>query len=110
MLVGKDIKPRKGKVEFVSYTGKSPCLCQGILTLKIDKYKWQFGGVRGLNPIFWRSGGQIEIVGNYEEFIVSKAEWEIDVDKLCSVLKPYAEEIDKVFNENVPFGCCGGCI
>ena len=36
--------------------------------------------------------------------------WEIDADEIPEEFRKYAAEIDRVFNDNVPFGCCGGCI
>lgn len=41
---------------------------------------------------------------------IGTGEWEIDVDRLPEQFRKYAEEIGKVFNENVEYGCCGGCI
>lgn len=41
---------------------------------------------------------------------VGVGEWKIDVDRLPEQFRKYAEEIGKVFNENVEYGCCGGCI
>ena len=41
---------------------------------------------------------------------VSDGEWSIDVDDLPEQFRKYADEIDEVFNENVPQGCCGGCV
>ena len=32
------------EIEFVSYTGKYPCLCMGTLTLKIDGKEMSFKG------------------------------------------------------------------
>lgn len=55
---------------------------------------------------FWYSGGHL--MPNYEGAV--HGEWKIDVSKLPEQFRKYATEIDKVFNDNVPFGCCGGCI
>lgn len=95
-------------VEFVSYTGKYPNLCSGTLTLKIDGAEWRFG-YKEKNLPFWRSGGSCGFNDNWEE-CVTVGEWVIDVLGLPEEIKKYATEIDEVFNENVEFGCCGGCI
>jgi len=39
-----------------------------------------------------------------------KDEWEINVMLLPEEFRKYALEIDEVFNTNVPYGCCGGCV
>ncbi len=76
----------QGEVKFISYTGKSPNLCRGILTLSIHEKEYAFGPhfKKGINeplyPQFWRSGGSCGFTDN------------------------------EIFNENVPFGCCGGCL
>lgn len=84
-------------VEFVSYDGKYPNLCSGTLVLKIDgeivkfpKYCMDSGG-----SCDWRSG------------IVTEGFWDVHVPPEYS---KYTQEILDVVNENVPYGCCGGCI
>lgn len=103
MLVGNKTKNR---VKFISYTGSYPCLCSGELTLEIDgtKHTFGYGHDCEFQP-FWRSGGYIN--SDYEAV---RDEWEINVERLPHQFQDVAEEIDKVFNENVPYGCCGGCI
>lgn len=36
--------------------------------------------------------------------------WKVYQKKLPEHLEKYALEIDRVFNDNVHFGCCGGCL
>lgn len=97
-------------VKFVSYTGEYPVLCMGILTLEIDGVEYTFGSsYNEPKPDFygfWSSGGGIS--PNYED--VYCGEWEINVDDLPEQFREYAAEIDEVFNSNVKYGCCGGCI
>ena len=98
-------------VKFISYTGKFPNLCSGILTLEIDGNKYKFGHSiykepQGEFPRFWRSGGGL--LPNYAG--AYPGEWQIDVSKLPEHFRKCATEIDVVFNDNVPCGCCGGCI
>ena len=42
--------------------------------------------------------------------VVEQGEWELDVEELPEQFWDVADEIDRVFNENVPFGRCGGCV
>ena len=108
MLVNKN-NAVNSNVEFVSYSGKYPCLCMGVLTLKIDGEEVKFGNKYSHKnvdyPTFWHSGGGID--NNYCAY---SGEWEIDVEELPEQYRKYATEIDDVFNENVEYGCCGGCI
>ena len=58
---------------------------------------------------FWHSGGDILADENWD-FDVYQGGWEINADEIPEEFRKYAAEIDRVFNENVPSGCCGGCI
>lgn len=121
MLVNRKLIPNE-HVQFVKYTGGFPNLCSGMLILRIDGVEYKFGhddctynfktrtydGEDPNNPNFpkfWRSGGYID--GDYR---VYKGEWEIDVEKIPEQFRKYAKEIDEVFNDNVDYGCCGGCV
>lgn len=113
---------RNNRVEFISYSGTWPYLCHGVLSLKIDGKIYNFGhnylhldtktgqflDENPENPNyerFWSSGGYIGC--DYE---VHTNEWLIDPNSLPVELRDLSSEIDKVFNENVMYGCCGGCI
>lgn len=67
-------------VQFVSYTGKYPNLCGGILTLIICGKEYVFGHdyskfeswkTDGHNPSFWSSGGGCGFTNNYESSYVN---------------------------------------
>ena len=98
---------KTGHVKFVSYTGKYPNLCRGVLTLKINDITYTFGSDAECDyPDFWESGGACFYKAGQTEL----EEWLIDCGALPPSLQEYVYEIDLVFNENVPFGCCGGCL
>ena len=125
MLVNKNNKSETSRVKFISYTGKYPNLCSGVLTLEINGKEYKFGhnyssyhiDDKGVGRFtdedqkhpnfdqFWSSGGCIT-----SNWGVESGEWIIDVEELPEQFKELADEIDKVFNENVEYGCCGGCI
>ena len=114
MLKGK-MKDTEKHVKFISYTGKYPNLCSGILTLEIDGNTVTFGskylakGNKTKEPDFnkfWESGGSTD----WRKNAVEESEWVIDIDRLPGQYKKYAYEIDIVFNANVEHGCCGGCL
>ena len=97
-------------VEFVSYSGKYPCYCSGVLTLRIGEKEYRFGHSY-YNPEnyedFWVSGGHGN-VDRYENPV--KADWIFYKEALPKELQDRAEEIFYVFRENVAPGCCGGCL
>lgn len=111
MLINKE--NMNSHVKFISYTGRYPNLCSGILTLEIDGVKYTFG--RAYNEpkpdfdSFWCSGGRV-LADKDWNFDVRQDEWEIDMNEIPEQFQKYACEIDEVFNDNVPYGCCGGCI
>jgi len=89
----------KSEVKFISYSGSYPCLCHGDLTLEINQKEYVLEGWKVL-----MSGGGLD-----EEYDPYTGEWEIDYQGLPDEIKQYAYEIDACVNENVPYGCCGGC-
>ena len=99
-------------IKFISYSGKYPNLCSGVLTLEIDGEKVSFGNdykkPKPMYPEFWSSGGCCYCTS--DEDVVSRGRWNIDANLLPAKYRKYADEISVVFNKNVPHGCCGGCI
>lgn len=95
-------KEYSGKVKFISYDGKYPNLCCGTLTLEID------GEVVVFKPEnrFWYSGGNY----SQDNIFNFKNEWIIYQSELPDKYRMYVADIDRVFNENVEFGCCRGCV
>lgn len=126
MVIGS--KNTENRVRFISYTGRCPNLCSGVLTLEIDGKEYKFGhnysnyhyDANGNgrftdedpdNPNFekfWSSGGRIS--GSMEDLYTETGEWQIDANDLPEQFRDLIDEIDRVFNENVDYGCCGGCI
>lgn len=98
-------------IEFVSYSGKYPNLCRGILVLKIDGKEVRFGNGKNCEfKSFWESGGECGFTNGYEDSFVNEGEWVVNVNELPDEYRKYATEIDYVINQNVPYGCCGGCL
>jgi hypothetical protein len=93
-------------VKFVSYTGKYPNLCSGVLALEIDGEEHRFGYNSGQHEPFWTSGGKCWFTNGYADAHVSEGTWNIDVSRLPEYFKAYAAEIDEVFNSCVEHGCC----
>ncbi len=115
MLVNK--QKSNAHVEFIAYDGIYPALCLGTLILKINGKMTIFGEsgsnkYKGeeIHPRFWSSGGSCGFSDDYSERYVGYGMWKIDYEDIPDKFKEYAEEIDNVFNENVPCGCCGGCL
>lgn len=86
------------KVEFVSYDGAFPNRCSGTLVIKVN-------GVEYVLQNCLDSGGHISITEDDE--IVEHGEWRVCVPE---ELSRYQKQIAKCVNENVPWGCCGGCL
>lgn len=102
------------EIKFISYDGEFPCLCYGTLVLEIDGVVYTFGYL-GSNNIpnsyerFWTSGGSVWFDGDWEDH-VEQGEWKLVAENLPDFLKPYGKKLIKLFNERVPYGCCGGCV
>ena len=87
-------------VEFVSYDGKYPNLCSGQLVLKIN------GQARVFPRYCLSSGGSVWFDNDWDEH-VETGRWSIN---LTEDLEPLRKEIEECINENIPYGCCGGCV
>lgn len=110
------------KVEFVKYTGDWPCYCGGTLHVKIDGKNIAFGGsnkgkttLKGKSvikyPQFWKSSGWVKFYDDWEED-VGEGPWIIrgNIEEYPEDMQRLLPELIRIFNENVPWGCCGGCV
>ena len=91
MLVNKKTKNTDTtRVKFISYTGKYPCLCLGVLILEIDGVEYKFGhnffieedsNKPNFNS-FWSSGGHVSHDDDWNSDVGS-SEWIINIDELA---------------------------
>lgn len=106
-------------VQFISYTGEYPNLCSGVLTLKIDGELVRFGHdyrvfesykTDGNYDSFWVTGGRTYFSNDWSESYIETDEWVVYEEDLPEKFRKYVHEIEAVINENIPYGCCGGCL
>ena len=90
------------KIEFVTYDGKYPNLCSGILTLRVDGNLWS----RGHCLI---SGGECWWDSDAREEVYVHGSWSF-LDFKDEFSNEERQEISRLVNENVEWGCCGGCM
>ena len=81
-----------------SYDGVYPVLCHGELHIEVN-------GVHHRLKYALQSGGSICKNKNWDMW-TEQGEWSVN---LPDELKQYEDEIIRLVNENVPYGCCGGC-
>ena len=115
------------KIEFVEYTGEYPNYCRGDLYVKIDGITTHFGGYECYDdegnltkidscgfpcyPRFWNSGGCVTFDDHWHEEI-GKGPWKLDIfeEEWDDDMKRLLPELLRIMNENVKWGCCGGCV
>ena len=96
-------------IEFVRYTGKFPNLCRGTLLVRIDGTMVSFSDAYlSMYPAFWESGGSFD-----NDWNPIQKPWKL-VNKRGRMqfpeeIRKLLPELLKIFNKNVPHGCCGGC-
>lgn len=90
------------RLKFVSYDGDYPNLCRGKLVMELDGKQIKFPGG------CLKSGGGVGFTDDWEE-VVDSGEWSIDEfpENFPGELKQKAIEL---VNENIHYGCCGGCV
>lgn len=90
------------RLKFISYNGVYPNLCSGRLVMRLD-------GKQIVFPSFClSSGGSVSFDEKWDEE-VTQGEWTIK-----EFPKGFPEELEylaeKLVNENIEQGCCGGCV
>lgn len=102
------------EITFVSYNGTYPNLCSGTLALSVSGELFTFDHAL-------ISGGAAGVDSNYDDYCI-KGEWRLYYndspdghrlgfdDNGVRFSREELEWITELVNENVPHGCCGGCI
>ncbi len=86
----------------IKYDGKWPNLCSGNLIIVIDGRVWPF-------PDYCLSSGGEVFRDNNDDFKVTEGKWSISdwPDSFPDELK---EPVVEAINEEISWGCCGGCV
>lgn len=86
-------------IEFISYDGTFPNRCRGNLVLRINGEEVNFEHCLC-------SGGTVWFDSDWGEHI-ENGPWSVNVP---NEFAQYTNEITEIVNDNVPWGCCGGCV
>lgn len=101
------------EIKFISYDGQWPNACRGNLVLEINGEIFstkEFNEKEDKDEDIYCclvSGGKVTFDKNWREH-VTKGPWKIS--ELPKRYLPYKKEIEKIINENIHQGCCGGCV
>ena len=89
------------KIE-IEYNGNYPNLCRGDLVATIDGERWEF-------PSYClSSGGSVWFDDDWNEH-VEVGEWTVS-DWPTGFPDELKTRVEEAVNENIPHGCCGGCV
>lgn len=91
------------KVIKVNYDGSYPNLCSGKLVVVLDGREWEFP------PYCLHSGGGVWFSDDYAEVYVEDGPWSID-EWPEGFPEEDKEAVVERINEEIPWGCCGGCV
>lgn len=91
-------------IKFVSYDGKYPNLCSGVLILNVD------GKIVTINKYSLCSGGSAHFNDDYSESFIEYGPWSLNEGHFSDYSEEEKEYIIELINENIPHGCCGGCL
>ena len=86
----------------IDYDGEWPNLCSGNLVVTIDEKVWAFG------KYCLSSGGSVSFDDDWNENITS-GKWSI-VNWPEDFPVELQDDVLKAINEEIPQGCCGGCV
>lgn len=97
-------------VKFIKFErGHYKHLCVGSLTLEIDGKIVRFGDdIDDHYDRFWISGGDTYTDDRGNVFVY-KGPWHTKDELLPEEYRQYKDEILKVINDNMRWGCCGAC-
>lgn len=116
----KRIEEMRKALEFVEYTGRYPNLCSGRLFVRINGVLISFGnyclGEKGKTsdegvqnyPEFWHTGGHLNRNYDAVQYPWRLSDW-IKEKQFPPEIRKFLPMLIDLFNENVPYGCCGGC-
>jgi hypothetical protein len=91
----------KNKIKII-YDGEYPNLCSGNLSVEIDNKIWEFPD-RCL-----KSNGEVYFDQDWNDYI-TKGLW--DITEWPKDFPEYLKkEVLDAINDNIPHGCCGGCV
>lgn len=88
-------------IEFVSYDGEWPCLCHGKLILNVDGVEHVLNGSLVSGGSTWFDEGWNGNVIEGPWYIIFNDDYFSEKEQ---------NYIIQLVNENVEFGCCGGCL
>ena len=86
----------------IMYDGKFPNLCRGNLLVTVNGVRWHFGSY------CLASGGDVWFTKDWEERI-EYGPWNVEEwpEDFPEELK---REVLERINEEITWGCCGGCV
>lgn len=89
-------------INFISYSGTYPNLCSGELVLEIA------GKIKTFSECL-SSGGSASFTEDWDEVVV-QGEWSLIEDSFKTFTQEEKEYITTLVNNNIGYGCCGGCV